>query len=111
MATIVNKYGDVAVLTVKDELAGDAVEQFLDRANQTITDGINLLVVDCGKIHALDSRGLEALLELQTRCEELLGSVKLCAVDETCTKILEMTRLAPRFEFFDDLDAAVKSFR
>ncbi len=111
MATIINKYGDVAVLTVKDDLAGDSVEQFLERANQTISDGINQLVIDCGKLHVLDSHGLEALLELQTRCEELLGSVKLCAVDESCTKILEMTRLATRFESYDDLDAAVKSFR
>lgn len=111
MSTTVNKYGDVAVLSVKDDLAGDSVEQFLERANQTVNEGINLVVVDCTKLHVIDSRGLEALLEVQARCEELLGTVKLCAVDEACAKILEITRLASRFEAFADLDSAVKSFR
>lgn len=108
--TTFTNYGNVAVLTVKDDLSADGVEAFSLRVRQALEGGNRLFVVDCTSVHAFDSAGLEALLELQTKCDEELGAVKLCGLDETCSKILEITRLSRRFEFFDELDSAVKSF-
>jgi anti-anti-sigma factor len=110
MPTKVTHYHDVAVLTVKDELAADTVESFVQKANQTIDGGCRHLLVDCSTIKGIDSLGLEALVDLQNKCEQQLGAVKLCALDDTCAKILHITRLARRFEVFDDLETAVKSF-
>ena len=61
-------------------------------------------------VTAIDSEGLEALLDVQDKCEDEYGNVKLCGLDETAQKILEITRLDRRFEVFGDLDATVKSF-
>ena len=110
MSTTVTNYHDVVVLSVKDDLAGDAVESFVDRAARAIETGHQQVVVDCTNVKGFDSTGLEALLNLQNQCEEKLGAVKLCGLDDTCGKILDITRLARRFEVFEDLDAAVKSF-
>jgi anti-anti-sigma factor len=110
MSTTVTRYNDVLVLTIKDELAGDAVQMFLDRAHRSMeTDG-HQLVIDCSQLRGLDSAGLEALLDLQEHCEERLGAVKLCLLDPTCAKVLEITRLDRRFEAFPDLESAVKSY-
>lgn len=106
----VTNYGNVAVVTVKDELAGDTVELFNERAARCLDDGCFNVVVDCSSVGGVDSAGLEALLDLQSKCEDQLGTAKLCGLDETCAKILEITRLARRFEMFDDLESAVKSF-
>ncbi len=110
MGTTLTKYDDVTVLTVKDDLAGDALDEFRDSAARCGREQLNHLVVDCTAIAALDSGGLEALADLQDQCEDEFGRVKLCALDEALQKILDITRLARRFEVYDDLDAAVKSF-
>jgi anti-anti-sigma factor len=103
-------YGNVTVITVRDELAGETVEVFAGQVAKCLADGQHRLVLDCSNLAGLDSSGLEALLSLQNSCEEQLGAVKLCGLDATSAKILEITRIARRFETFDDLDSAVKSF-
>jgi len=110
MGTSIAKYDHVAVLTVKDDLAGEALEDFSVRAEQCMAEACYCLVVDCSAVGGFDSAGLEALLDFQDKCEEELGSVKLCSLDESLCKVLEITRLKRRFEIFSDLDAAVRSF-
>ncbi len=110
MSIKVTQYENVAVLTVKDDLVGDSVDVFAERFAQCLHEGHCEIVVDCSAVGGFDSAALEALIDLQTQCEEQCGAAKLCGLDETCAKILEITRLARRFEAFDDLEAAVKSF-
>ena len=110
MSTAVSKYGEIVVLTPKAELIGDQVAEFSAKAAELAQERAHSVVIDFSAVEGLDSAGLEALLDLQTRCEDDLGCVKLCEVDATCRKILEITRLARRFEMFDDLESAVKSF-
>jgi anti-anti-sigma factor len=110
MSVTVTSYGIVTVLTPRDDLLGDEVPTFIHRADQCVADEHFHVVVDCTSVCGLDSAGLEALLDLNEKCEAQLGSVKLCCVDANCAKILEITRLARRFEAFDDLESAVKSF-
>jgi len=103
-------YDNVTVLAIKDELAGDTVEVFVEQTAKCLNNGRHHLVLDCSGLEGLDSTSLEALLDLQNKCEEQLGAVKLCGLNATSAKILEITRLARRFETFDDLESAVKSF-
>jgi len=110
MATALNKYDNVAVLVVKDDLAGTGLDSFNVRAEQCMAEGFHCIVVDCTSVAGVESAGLEALLNLQDHCEGELGSVKLCGLDETLQKILEITRLKRRFEVFSDLEAAVRSY-
>ncbi|HVP11658.1 MAG TPA: STAS domain-containing protein [Phycisphaerae bacterium] len=110
MSTALTEYGNVTVLTVKDELSGDAVELFRDVVSQCVDQRKLNLVVDCSCATTMDSAALETLLDLQDKCEDDYGTVKLCGLDQTCAKILEITRLARRFEAFADLESAVKSF-
>src|SRR5688572_30461372 len=110
MPAKVTKYDHVSVITSIEDLAGDAVDNVRARTEQCLNDGSKNIVVDCAGVEALDSAGLELLLDLQDRCEDGYGSVKLCNLDATMSTILYITRLKRRFECFDDLDAAVASF-
>jgi anti-anti-sigma factor len=110
VSTTTTEYGLVTVLTVKDELAGDEVDVFNGKTAQCVASRRFNLVVDCSGVGTMDSAALESLLDLQDKCEDELGSVKLFGLDATCAKILEITRLARRFEAFPDLESAVKSF-
>ena len=110
MGTVATDYGGVSVLTVRDELAGDGVEAFSNEVSRCIERQRFDIVLDCAALVQVDSAGLEALLDLWERCEAEFGAVRLCNVDHVLTKVLEITRLARRFEVFDDLESAVQSF-
>lgn len=111
MPTTAADYNNVSVLSIKGELTGEDVEDFTRCANQCVADSHYEIVVDCSELEAVDSAGLESLVDLQNRCESDLGRVKLCGLNGVCAKILEITRLNRRFECFDELDEAVRSFR
>lgn len=110
MSTTATEYGNVSVLAVKGELTVETVEAFTHKASQCTSQSHFDLIVDCSSLTQVDSAGLEALVDVLKTCEDELGVVKLCAVDDTLAKILEITRLDRRFEVFDDLESAVQSF-
>ncbi|MFO0973515.1 MAG: STAS domain-containing protein [Phycisphaerae bacterium] len=109
MVTATN-YGDVTVLTVKGELTTDTLGDFIEQRDGALAASRCKLVVDCAALEALDSAGLEALCGLRQACEQLAGTVKVCALDAVGRKVFEITRLDRKFELFDDLDSAVRSF-
>lgn len=110
MSIQVSKYGEVTVLTPKDDLIGEEVDTLRHRTSQCLDEQQRNVVLDCTGVGGFDSAALEALVDFQSSCESGLGAVKLCCLDATCARILEITRLGRRFEVFDDLESAVKSF-
>jgi anti-sigma B factor antagonist len=110
VTTKLTRYSSVAVVTTNEEIGGEALPTFSNKSDSCIQDGYPNIVVDCESVPSVDSTGLEYLLDLQDRCEELLGAVKLCNLDDTLRTIFRITRLNRRFEIFDDLDSAVSSF-
>jgi len=110
VTTKLSRYSSVAVVSTNEEIGGEALPTFVNRADSCVQDGYPSIVIDCESVTSIDSSGLEYLLDLQDRCEELLGAVKLCNLDDTIRTIFRITRLERRFEIFDDLDSAVSSF-
>jgi anti-anti-sigma factor len=105
-------YERVCVVGVQGDFSGD--EPGLTR--RVIEDALNNrqlvdFVVDFSNTAFIDSQGLETLLWIKRRCDQLFGRVKLIHLDDNCRKILEMTRLEPRFECCSDLAAALKTMR
>ncbi len=108
----VDEYNNVCVLAPSADLSGTesvelrkTVEELVDK--RQIVD----FVVDCEKVGFIDSEGLEALLWVKRKAEDLFGQLKLANIDENCRKILEITRLEPRFECCLDLPTALKNMR
>ena len=106
------EYDQVSVITVDGDFSGDqsaaarkAVEAMIDQ--KQIVD----FVVDMEKAGFIDSEGLETLLWMKKRCEDLFGQFRVANIDENVRKILEMTRLEHRFETHAELAAALKSMR
>jgi anti-anti-sigma factor len=107
-----DEYNQVCVITVEGDLAGDAPPQLRHQAEQRIeSKQIVDFIVDLEKCEFMDSEGLETLLWLKRKCDDLFGQVKLAAPTDNCRKILEITRLEHRFESQRDLAAALKMMR
>ena len=106
------EYNQVCVVSVEGDLVGEnaqaarkLVEERVDQ--RQIVD----FVVDFEKAGFVDSEGLETLLWVKRRAEDLFGQLKLINLDENVRKILEITRLEHRFECQPNLEAALKTMR
>jgi anti-anti-sigma factor len=112
MSAKFEEYNQVCVITLDADLAGEEcanlrkhIEQMIEK--KQIVD----FVVDFEKAGFIDSEGLETLLWLKRKAEDLFGQVKLAHLDENCRKIMEITRLEHRFECHEDLTGALKTMR
>ena len=108
----VDEYNNVCVMSLGGDLAAADAQQ-LRKHVEDVIDNRQLVdfVLDFEKAGFIDSEGLETLLWLKRRCEDLFGQLKLANLDENCRKILEITRLEHRFECHGDLAGALKTMR
>jgi anti-anti-sigma factor len=112
MAIKCEEYNQVCVIAP----AGDFVAENSAQARQAVEEHIDSkqivnFIIDFEKAGFVDSEGIETLLWIKRKAEELFGQVKLINVDENVCKILEITRLEHRFECQPDLAAALKTMR
>ncbi len=103
-------YNDVTVVELQGEFTAEFVKTFTDTVTSVLAGGIIGIVLDMSKVVFIDSPCLEQLLWLRDYCDENNRQLKLAGLDEYCTKILEITRLLPQLEVYDELSQAVKSF-
>ncbi len=106
------EYNSVCVIGLGADFSGDLTQEVRHAVDERV-DQRQLVdfVVDFEKAGFIDSEGLETLLWLKRRSEDLFGQVKLINLDDNCRKILEVTRLEHRFECHNDLSAALKTMR
>jgi anti-anti-sigma factor len=100
----------VTVVKLFGEFATDSAKSFQDYATSLIAAGSRNIVLDMTEVSFIDSACLEQLLWFRDYCNENRCQMKLAALDETCSKILEITRLLPQFDTYAELSPAVKSF-
>ena len=107
-----DEYNQVSVMSINGDFVGAEIDAMKKQVDDLIEKKqIVDYVVDFEKSGFIDSEGLEALLWLKRRAEDLFGQMKLVNLDENCKKILEITRLEPRFECHGDLTGALKTMR
>jgi anti-anti-sigma factor len=112
MAVRCDEYNNVCVMTVEGDLTADNAAIVRKEAEQRMEQRqIGDFIVDLEHCGFIDSEGLETILWLKRKAEDLFGQAKLVSVDENCKKILEITRLEHRFECQHDLAAALKMMR
>jgi anti-sigma B factor antagonist len=112
MSVKCEEYSQVCVM----EIQGDFLADSAAAAKKSLDDHIEQrriidFVIDFNKCSFVDSDGLESLLWMKRRVEDLFGRIKLVNLDENCKKILEITRLDHRFECQVDLPTALKTMR
>jgi len=105
------EHEQLVVVTVRGELVRDELDQFRSETEGRLDQNARDFVLDLSKTEFVDSQGLEALLQLQARCAEQLGQVRLASCHDNVQQILEVTRLNRRFDQHETVDEAIKSLR
>ena len=110
MSAAAEKYGHTVMLHLKGDLSADTLEALKKSVEHNLADkDIIDVALNLEQVTFIDSAGLEYLLDLQDRLAERLGQVKLIKPEEHVRKILEITRLSPIFEVYQDVQEAVKA--
>ncbi len=104
-------FDHTTVVRVHGDLSADDVNTFRKLIEDRLSQQTRDFVLDLSEMDTLDSQGLESMLWLQERCGEKLGQVRLAGVSAHTEKVLEVTRLLPRFDRHPDVESALKSLR
>jgi anti-anti-sigma factor len=104
------KQGAVTVVKPEGALCAADADGFRAKLAEEATAALGRLVVDASAIPFVDSRGIEALLDVSEALSDGGRSLKLCGATATLQEVLELTGLADAFEFFGDVNAGVRSF-
>jgi anti-sigma B factor antagonist len=102
--------GPVVVMQVPEELNVAAVNKFMLDVKPLLEANRPRMVLDCSQIRAIDSAGVEALLQCLEEALKRDGDLKLASLSPQSEVILELMRVARVFETFETCDLAIRSF-
>ena len=102
------EHGNLCVVELRGELVGDSVDAFRRGCLERLEAGARRFIIDLAEVVLVDSRGLEALLDLADEATGRRGRCVLAAPDAGLRSILEITRLHERIEIHAAVDAAAR---
>jgi len=104
------KHGAVTSLMPRGPITADDADQLKSQLLSVRSKSLGRLVLDLSAVPFIDSRGLEALLDVTDELAKSGQALKLCGANEVMREVLELTDLASMFEHFDDVNSGVRSF-
>ncbi len=106
-----SQHGAVSVIRPSGALAskGDAA-QLDEHAAQAVKVSLGRVVLDATDISYIDSNGLEALVDISDRLSSSGKSFRICCVGDTLREVLAVTELSSKFQQYENVQAAVRSF-
>jgi stage II sporulation protein AA (anti-sigma F factor antagonist) len=102
--------GAVAVLKLAGPLVEADADQFKTRAVELIKKNLGRVLIDASALAFVDSRGIEVLADITDELSQSGRALKLCGANPTVRQVLELTGWSDAFEYFDDVNAGVRSF-
>lgn len=102
--------GAVQVIVGKDAITEPNLPELNRHFEVCLRESPPRVVLNLAEIPLFDSQGLEWLLGSAERCAERGGQMQIAALNPLCRDILAVTGVGDRFEPFDDVRAAVRSF-
>ncbi len=106
----IQRKGAVAILKPKGPLSRDDAEGLKAKLLESVGNQWGRVVLDASAVLYADSRGVEVLVEVSEALSQNGQVLKLCHANETIREILYLTGFTPLFEYYEDVNAAVRSF-
>ena len=105
-----SRQGAVVVLKPEGALIENDAAAAKARFMATLGASVGRFVVDMSAVPYVDSKGLEALVEVSEEMSRGGQALRLCCANKTVREVLEITDLGSLFEHFEDTNTAVRSF-
>lgn len=105
-----HKVGAVTVVEPHGPVVQEDAEILGSRLVATVRDTMGRLVVDVTDVPYLDSAGLEVLADAATQLQTTGQTLRLCGANETLRTVFDLTELGSKFDHYQDVNTAVRSF-
>ena len=107
----VRQVNDVMILDLKGRLTAGLGDQILREAvDELLAEGHRRILLNLSEVSFLDSAGVGELVAGLKTARRFQADLKLLNVGERVYSTLDMARLLPTFEIYDDEGEAVGSF-
>lgn len=90
---------------------GPETEALRTKLKELLNAGQLRIILNLGEVTYLDSVGLSTLVAGYTSARNVGGNLKLLHLPRGVQQLLQITRLSTVFEIYEDLAAAVESFK
>jgi len=110
MDPMVEKVGDVTIVTVNVEELDAAAADVFRREIAPVLKDCRKLVLDLNRVQFVDSRGCGAILSCLKHVSTAGGDLKLCRVTRPVQKIFELIRMPSICEIVGTREEAVLAF-
>ena len=104
------RYGAVVIELKGNVMGGEDTKEFNDLLHKLIDEGKKNVVIDLSDVKFMNSSGLGMMIGGLTTMKKTGGNLKLARVTEKIESLLIITKLITIFEFYDNVDDAIKSF-
>ena len=104
------RHGAVTVVKPQGPLVLAEADQFFTHISDVMLRSLGRCVIDASAVPYVDSQGLEALVKATDDLAASGRALRLCGAGETIREVLDLTGLSDRFEYYEDVNTAVRSF-
>ena len=106
-----NRHGAVSVVRPDGPvISNDDAALLKNEAFSVLGETLGRFIIDTTEMTFVDSSGLEALVDITDEVAAGGQQLKLCGVSETLREILMLTGLTSKFQQYEDVQSAVRSF-
>ena len=102
--------GAITLISGNGPIASSTLEELGRLLDECLAASHRRIVFNLTEVPLFDSAGLEWLLDASDSCAALGGQLQLAAANLLCRDILRITGIGNRFETFEDVRTAVRSF-
>lgn len=107
-----HKVGDVNVIKLIGRLTPDEQEDLLLKAVKQLTEaGEKYFLVDMSAVNYINSTGIGSLIQCFKKAQDVGGDLKLLNPSQSVNHIIQVSKLDSIFKSYNDLQAAVASFK
>ncbi|MEM9413967.1 MAG: STAS domain-containing protein [Planctomycetota bacterium] len=104
------KHGAVQVLRPEGPLVLEDADQLRARGLDAVGSTLGRLAIDMSEAKYVDSKGLEALLDIADRLASCGQTLRLVGITPTVREVLLLTEIEQQFEYYENTNSAVRSF-
>lgn len=101
----------VTVIEIEGSVDALTVEQLVQALDAAIAEGHVMIVGDLTAVDYMSSAGLRAILNTLKACRKAEGDFRLASPSDGVRSLLEISGFADIVQIFDEVDAAVESFK